>query len=184
MRVFWDRWAWLFLALCVVAAGVSSWLYGDDHQHYDGWFVALGWVFMLFAWYLCQARPSAARIATGFRKHKAALFTSAIAVVLLYTYIGDIAIYVMPTAIYGYARKYGIAWVRVTIAQRPHDCEWDSAPLGSKHCHYESQVGTVKTGISTDGVTALVSYDDGKTWSVNTEHVEPAVFVSWNKVED
>jgi len=23
---------------------------------------------------------------------------------------------------------------------KPHDCEWDSAPLGSKHCHYESRV--------------------------------------------
>jgi hypothetical protein len=49
-----------------------------------------------------------------------------------------------------YLATYGVSyrgWVaftdsvnieNVTVAPKPHDCEWDSAPLGSKHCHYDS----------------------------------------------
>jgi hypothetical protein len=25
----------------------------------------------------------------------------------------------------------------VTVMPKPHDCEWDTPPLGNKHCHYD-----------------------------------------------
>lgn len=32
----------------------------------------------------------------------------------------------------------GVLLRNVTVTSKPHDCEWDTAPLGSKHCHYDS----------------------------------------------
>jgi hypothetical protein len=42
----------------------------------------------------------------------------------------------------------------------------------------------VSPSTGTDGVTSLISYDGGKTWNENTSHVQPSVYVAWNKVED
>ena len=45
---------------------------------------------------------------------------------------------------YGVSYRGWIAFINtvdienVNIEPKPHDCEWDTAPLGSKHCHYDS----------------------------------------------
>jgi hypothetical protein len=36
-----------------------------------------------------------------------------------------------------YAVEYMVDTNQVVIEPKPHDCEWDTAPLGSKHCHYD-----------------------------------------------
>jgi hypothetical protein len=97
---------------------------------------------------------------------------------------GPALIYMLPTSAYGYGFKYNVDESSVFITPRPHDCEWGSAPLGNKHCHYKAEVSGVRTAISTDGTTPLVSYDEGNTWTVNTDHVKRSVFVSWTKVDD
>jgi hypothetical protein len=39
-----------------------------------------------------------------------------------------------------YASEYMIDSHQVVIDHKPYDCDWDSAPLGSKHCHYAAIV--------------------------------------------
>ena len=49
-------------------------------------------------------------------------------------------------SVYGVSYRGWIAFTNgvdvenVYIEPEPHDCDWDSAPLGSKHCHYQSHV--------------------------------------------
>jgi hypothetical protein len=97
---------------------------------------------------------------------------------------GDVLIYLAPSSPYGYAFKYSVDTSNVRVEKQPHDCEWASAPLGGKHCHYKAEVSSVRTGTSANGNTPLVSYDEGRTWSVNPQRVKPSVFVSWTKVEE
>ena len=70
----------------------------------------------------------------------------------------------------------------VTVAHQPHDCEFLTAPLGSKHCHYERHVDIVRVrGAASD---RHISYDNGKQWSLATATDRPAIIVSWTKVDD
>jgi hypothetical protein len=71
----------------------------------------------------------------------------------------------------------------ITIDPIPHDCEFLSAPLGAKHCHYEKRVVTVRIRINASH-ERLVSYDDGKTWGKADPTEKPAVYVSWAKIAD
>jgi hypothetical protein len=70
----------------------------------------------------------------------------------------------------------------VTVAHRPHDCEFMTAPLGDKHCHYERHVDTIRVHDSGSGPE--VSYDNGHSWSRTPSPMKPAILVSWTKVED
>jgi hypothetical protein len=36
-----------------------------------------------------------------------------------------------------YASKYSVPSRSVYIEPKPHDCEWDAAPIGNKYCHYK-----------------------------------------------
>jgi hypothetical protein len=72
---------------------------------------------------------------------------------------------------------------QVKVDHRPHNCEWSTAPLGDKNCHYVPHVRSVRTSV-TDKSVSLVSYDDGKTSQVNTFNETPGVYVSWEKIED
>ena len=112
------------------------------------------------------------------------LFWVSLACTVFFSVIGDILIYIAPSTTYGYSLKYSVDNSKVVIEMRPHNCEWGSAPLGDKHCHYTAEVSQVRTDVSKDGTTPLVSYDEGKTWSFNTDHVKPSVVVSWTKVEE
>jgi hypothetical protein len=60
----------------------------------------------------------------------------------------------------------------------PHNCDFLTAPLGSKHCHYERVVTTIR--IRRD----QMSEDEGKTWGPVTPGAKRTVYVSWNKVDD
>jgi hypothetical protein len=39
-----------------------------------------------------------------------------------------------------YAVQYWVSTDQVVIERKPHNCEWGSAPLGDKHCHYKALV--------------------------------------------
>jgi hypothetical protein len=43
-----------------------------------------------------------------------------------------------PTKIW-YAVKNGVHADHVTVEKEPHDCEFSTAPLGNKQCHYEAR---------------------------------------------
>jgi hypothetical protein len=86
-----------------------------------------------------------------------------------------------------YANKYGVKPEQVTIQKQPHDCEYETAPLGKKNCHYEQVVTTVLVTADIYG-KAIVSYDDGKTKTWHfidpANPVTPSVVVTWNRIED
>ena len=75
-------------------------------------------------------------------------------------------------AVYGVSYRGWVAFTNnvavenVYVEPKPHDCEWDSAPLGSKHCHYESHV------VQTAGVGNHI--DDSKI----------KIAVEWEKVTE
>ena len=67
--------------------------------------------------------------------------------------------------------------------KHPHDCEFLSAPIGSKHCHYDKEVTFIRVRNSQSGGRA-VSYDDCKTWSPAEAGVRTTALVSWSKVHE
>jgi hypothetical protein len=52
---------------------------------------------------------------------------------------------------------------RVVIASEPHDCEFLTAPFGSKHCSYEKVVTKVMWATSVAN-SPIRSFDGGMTW--------------------
>jgi hypothetical protein len=99
-----------------------------------------------------------------------------------------------PSSRVGYFLKYSTlvgfsgAWKVATYEQvivdpRPHNCEWLTAPLGSKHCHYDPVVRSVRTSV-TDKGEAVVSYDEGETSHANAFSETPGIYVSWQKIEE
>ncbi len=133
---------------------------------------------------LIEGIVSLSEVAETLWKFGKRAFWVLLAFFLFFAVIGDILVYLAPSSPYAYAFKYSVDDSNVTISHRPHNCDWGSAPLGDKHCHYKAEVSSVRTGTSKDGTTPLVSYDEGKTWSVNTDHVKPSVFVLWTKVDE
>lgn len=90
------------------------------------------------------------------------LFVLASLALVLPLIIQEGAMWLFPQSTFGYAMRYELPDNKVVIERQPHDCEWDSAPIGSKHCHYEKIVQT-----ETD--------QNGKV---------TAVYVNWQKVQD
>jgi hypothetical protein len=81
---------------------------------------------------------------------------------------------------------------KIKIEKKPHDCEFLTAPLGNKNCHYDKVVQKTMWGTSTSN-RPIVSFDDGKSWNEFTP--EPGVtvpraptvvevYVTWNRVTD
>ena len=70
-----------------------------------------------------------------------------------------------------YLVKFGISyrgWIAfsnsiaiedVLMEPKPHDCEWGSAPLGSKHCHYDSHVSEVDGKVSDSKIKIVVAWE-------------------------
>lgn len=50
------------------------------------------------------------------------------------------------------------------IAPKPHDCEFMTAPIGDKHCHYKQVVQKTLHAREVKGGYPIYSSDDGKTW--------------------
>ena len=82
-----------------------------------------------------------------------------------------------------YSVQYHVPISSVTKLEKPSDCDFLTAPIGNKGCHYEPEVATVRTGHNAAG-ERFVSYDDGKTWTPNDSipAIKAGVFVSWNKI--
>ena len=92
-----------------------------------------------------------------------------------------------------YAAQYMLSNDQVTIERKPHNCDWDSAPLGNKHCHYEAAVAVYNsdgrvvdgTGAEVDETGTEISYDGRKTWQVlRANHTPAKVTVVWQRVDD
>ena len=64
-----------------------------------------------------------------------------IGAVLLVAIAGKVLIFTNPTSTIGYRLEYQTN--SVLISPRPYDCDFLTAPIGSKRCHYESSVDIV-----------------------------------------
>jgi hypothetical protein len=62
-----------------------------------------------------------------------------------------------------YAVQYGVDAADVIVQKKLHDCEFLSAPVGDKQCHYDVSVSTIQWSTSSSGAP-IQSYDEGKTW--------------------
>jgi hypothetical protein len=91
-----------------------------------------------------------------------------------------------------YSFQYQTDFNRISISKMPHNCDFLAAPLGAKYCHYERTVSTVRWATSAAG-EPIVSYDEGKTWTVFTPENPQAVpkgstiqsvVVSWVKKDE
>jgi hypothetical protein len=90
-----------------------------------------------------------------------------------------------------YSWRYGVAVSQVNIEKEPTDCDFLHAPLGDKDCRYERQVSTVlvrtdSSDMATKGLVHYISYDDGKTWTLDSSvpPINPGIAISWEKVEN
>jgi hypothetical protein len=63
------------------------------------------------------------------------------------------------------ADEYHISKQNVIVEPKPHGCDFDDAPLGNKHCHYEKAVDVQR---ACGGPDCKVT----------------AVYVSWRRVEE
>jgi len=81
-----------------------------------------------------------------------------------------------------YALEYGVQYGQVSKLAEPHDCDWMTAPLGKKNCHYEPEVHSAFAAIR-EG-KPMVTYDRGKTWSDNTNMEQTAVWITWQRVAE
>jgi len=70
-----------------------------------------------------------------------------------------------------YAAEYIISTDQVMIERKPHNCDWDSAPLGNKHCHYKSIVTLY------DSVGVVIRND-------NVNVTPTKIHVEWERVEE
>jgi hypothetical protein len=129
---------------------------------------------------------------TGWRGLKRLFQVAIVGLVALYLFSFAVT-WVAPTYKLGYFLKYSIyggstpgktaTWNQVFVSPQPHDCEWETAPLGSKHCHYDPAVQTIRASVSKNG-QLIVSYDEGKTWQIASGDEQPAIYVTWQKVEE
>ncbi len=94
-----------------------------------------------------------------------------------------------------YALAYQVSEGQIMIERKLHNCDWDSAPLGNKHCHYQSIVQVYNsdskivdgTGVEIGAGGTTISYNDGKTWQSfpAADNPRPAkILVTWLRVDD
>jgi hypothetical protein len=68
-----------------------------------------------------------------------------------------------------YAWQYSVDSDQVVVERKPHKCDWDSAPLGNKHCHYKP----------------IVTLYDSVGVVIRTDNVTPTkIHVGWEQVEE
>jgi hypothetical protein len=176
-----------------VVAILAAVILGADVRSNTAAAVALGAVSILgivgaIVLYRRQPKPSATEARTRseiWRERRNGL--GALAVLALLWWVGSyVSIRVFPTYEWAYRWRYaledGMTGAAVQIEPKPHDCEFLTAPVGTKHCHYDASVTTVR--VRMDGSKKLVSYDEGVTWEATDRSENPSVFVAWHRLED
>jgi hypothetical protein len=86
---------------------------------------------------------------------------SAIALLLVLVGLFYGCIYVFSKT-FKYEQQYNVDAKHVFVDDKPHDCEWDAAPLGNKYCHYENEVTLENdaSGAVTDVYVRWVKHSD------------------------
>jgi hypothetical protein len=91
-----------------------------------------------------------------------------------------------------YSFDRSISKEKITIESKPHDCEFLTAPVGRKNCHYRKVIQTVEWSKSKSG-EPIISFDAGKSWAPFTPDPGAKVpqypqverlIVSWERLTD
>jgi hypothetical protein len=84
-----------------------------------------------------------------------------------------------------YQVQYSTGSEMVTVDREPRDCDFMSAPMGSKDCKYEKDVIVTTFGKDVGNGRPIVSFDQGKTYSWNDGGPISGtrVYVTWRKVQ-
>lgn len=85
-----------------------------------------------------------------------------IVLVILPVVVSEGSIWLFPNGTFGYSVKFEVNEKDVFVQPKPHDCEWDKAPIGNKYCHFESVVTT----------------ENGANGKIK------AVYVGWQKINE
>jgi|SRR5215831_5370906 len=105
---------------------------------------------------------------------------------MLYMAAGYVANWLFPESEratrWRYGLEKGLEDANYDFSKRPHDCEFLTAPLGDKHCHYDRHVQTIRIRETSSGRWGSV--DEGKSWSRAESSDKPLVYVSWTRVEE
>ena len=69
---------------------------------------------------------------------------------------------------------------------KPKDCDFLTAPLGSKNCSYQKEVTVILSSKDPKTGEPIISYDNGKTWNPNPGGYtkDEYVYIRWKKVSD
>lgn len=94
-----------------------------------------------------------------------------------------------------YGSRYGVPASQVRIETKPHNCDWDFAPLGKKGCHYEKEATAViysmcnvegqpqapqRPCVSVNNEKPSWVYPDGETGELPKSYVA----VTWRRIAD
>ncbi len=74
----------------------------------------------------------------------------------------------------------------VTVDDKPHDCEFLTAPMGRKNCSYQKEVSVALFSKDVATGEPIISYDEGETWQWNRGGYTNGgrVHIYWVRTED
>ena len=74
----------------------------------------------------------------------------------------------------------------VTVDDKPHDCEFLTAPMGRKNCSYRKEVSVALLSKNVATGEPIISYDEGETWQWNGSGLTSGrrVHLYWVRTED
>jgi hypothetical protein len=100
---------------------------------------------------------------------------------------GDAVTWLCPDSEWAYRLRYSLDsdfnGATFEVRSIPHDCEFLTAPIGGKYCHYNKRAVITRIRTNESG-RRFYSLDDGKTWAEAAPDTTPTVFISWDKVND
>lgn len=108
-------------------------------------------------------------------------------VTAIFVWGGYAAVWLWPESVWANGWRYSLEQdldgANVVADRKPHDCEFLTAPIGDKHCHYDKRVMTVRVR-NAESAGAMVSYDEGKTWQTADPSVRRTVLVAWERITE
>lgn len=78
--------------------------------------------------------------------------------------------------------QYGLTDGHVQVMKQPKDCEFVTAPLGEKNCHYEKRIALLNSKGELIGGDEVMP--DGKHVITEPKEKVTDVFVNWVKIEE
>lgn len=130
-----------------------------------------------------------AKVKTELKKSATGVYAKVVKPLFWFLVIGLGGLYLLWLIIYEFSPTakqiewdYRIDVSHIEVAPKPHDCEFMSAPIGEKHCHYDQYLSLVNArGEFVGGDTVS---DDGKHIKTQPKEQATSAYVNWVKVKE